>query len=396
MRNVTGQVVRAGDFFDRENTIRHFWQNLETDNLLLLAPRRVGKSSLMQKMDVEAPTHGFSSIFVDVSDCVDELRFMQRVLTNVLRKHGTAERLWHGLKESWAGRTFGRVESVGVTGIFDFKLSEQDFEWAQVGQDLAKALSGLDDKTLIQIDELPVFLLKLLGKDNPSGQGRVREFLYWMRMVRQTFPHVRWLLAGSIGLDTIASRLNIADSINDLSIVSLGAFDRPTSHRFLQELATTYNIDLREPVRDHMLDRIGWLIPFYQQLLFNELRQQTEYSVEHVDRAMNELLEPHNRVRFIFWRQRLEDELGRTDADLAAAMLHPASRSPQGVRRAVFSQTLSRWIGDADTREDKVRYLLDVLQNDGYLVETDGYWQFRSPLLREFWQRRIAPPEVTE
>jgi uncharacterized protein len=41
-----------------------------------------------------------------------------------------------------------------------------------------------------------------------------------------------------------------------------------------------------------------------------------------------------------------------------------------------------------------MRYLLDVLQNDGYLVEENKRWRFRSPLLREYWFRRIAPPEA--
>ena len=50
MRNVAGQVVRGRDFFDRQSEMARFWRDLESDNLLLLAPRRVGKTSLMRKM----------------------------------------------------------------------------------------------------------------------------------------------------------------------------------------------------------------------------------------------------------------------------------------------------------------------------------------------------------
>jgi len=35
--------------------------------------------------------------------------------------------------------------------------------------------------------------------------------------------------------------------------------------------------------------------------------------------------------------------------------------------------------------------LLDTLESDGYLVEHDGRFVFRSPLLREFWVRRVLP-----
>jgi uncharacterized protein len=54
---------------------------------------------------------------------------------------------------------------------------------------------------------------------------------------------------------------------------------------------------------------------------------------------------------------------------------------------------LAAAIPDVSSRDDMLRYLLDVLQNDGYLVESRGKFCFRSPLLREFWVRRVAPPE---
>jgi hypothetical protein len=54
---------------------------------------------------------------------------------------------------------------------------------------------------------------------------------------------------------------------------------------------------------------------------------------------------------------------------------------------------LAGGIPDVPTREDKLRYLIDVMQNDGYLVESQNRWRFRSPLLREYWLRRLAPPE---
>jgi uncharacterized protein len=31
-----------------------------------------------------------------------------------------------------------------------------------------------------------------------------------------------------------------------------------------------------------------------------------------------------------------------------------------------------------------------MLTNDGYLIEEDGLYQFRSPLLRDFWFNRFV------
>jgi len=392
MQNVTGQVVRGDDFFDRGKDIAGFWDGLKTDNLLLLAPRRVGKSSVLREMENKAHAWGYTAVFVDVSDCGDELHFVQRLYTAILAHHRSSERLWGWINNSWLGETISKVQKIDVTGVGGIQFKDDESRWADMGEELAEGLQKLDGKTLLQIDELPVFLLKLLNRADDTGQGRVREFLYWLRRLRQAYPQVRWMLTGSIGLDTITSRLNIADAINDLRIVSLGAFDRPTSHRFLKALAENYEIELEEPVREHMLNRLGWLVPYYQQLLFDEVRKHKRPSIANVDYAMDDLLKPKNKTRFDYWRQRLFDELGRPDADYALSLLSAVSRDPNGVSRSILSQILSKPISDPDIREDKLRYLLDVLESDGYLVQANHRWSFQSPLLREYWLQRVAPP----
>ncbi len=54
VRNLVGTPVTGADFFDREPERRRLWDDLHRDHLLLLAPRRVGKSVA----DVQAPRGG--------------------------------------------------------------------------------------------------------------------------------------------------------------------------------------------------------------------------------------------------------------------------------------------------------------------------------------------------
>jgi hypothetical protein len=392
LENHTGQWVASDSFFDRKEEIASFWRALETDSVLLLAPRRVGKTSVLRFMKDTAGEQGLVSVFVDVSDCGDELKFVQRLYSAIMEHHNKAERLWNTIKESRIGKTIRSVKKVGGAG-FNLEFDSQEAQWARMGEELAQALEALESKTLIQVDELPVFALKLLNHADETNQARIREFLYWLRRLRQDYRHVRWMLAGSIGLDTVAARLNIADSINDLRIESLGAFDTPTAHDLLKALATSYKLKLAEPVRNRILERVGWLLPYYLQLVFHEIRGLKEPTVEDVDCAVDRLIDPQHKTLFDYWRQRLRDELGRPDADHAALLLNAACRTPEGARRSIFRQVLNAGIPDADAREEKLRYLLDVLTNDGYVVEQDKFWQFRSPLLREYWLRRVAPPE---
>ena len=149
-------------------------------------------------------------------------------------------------------------------------------------------------------------------------------------------------------------------------------------------------------MRNYIVDRAGWPAPYYLQLLFHELRDiKGEVSEAHVDNAVEELLGPHHSTYFDYWRQRLYEELGRADADYAVNLLHKLCRVPEGAIRSTLSLALASAIPDSAVREDKLRYLLNVLQGDGYLVETNNRLCFLFPLLREYWLRRLAPPENT-
>ena len=58
-----GRLAEGVAFFDREEVIERAWDLLETSNLLLLAPRRVGKSSLLNRMKEQGPAKGYKTLY---------------------------------------------------------------------------------------------------------------------------------------------------------------------------------------------------------------------------------------------------------------------------------------------------------------------------------------------
>ncbi len=51
MRNITGQVVVGDGLYGRTRELSQLWKKLEQgEHVLMLAPRRVGKTSLMQEL----------------------------------------------------------------------------------------------------------------------------------------------------------------------------------------------------------------------------------------------------------------------------------------------------------------------------------------------------------
>jgi hypothetical protein len=387
-RNNVGRPVEGDDFYGREAEQARMWRDLETDNLLLLAPRRVGKTSLMKRLERDAELHAFRSVYLTVADVKDESSFVRRLYEAALRGPDEAT-LWRKIQDSAAGRWVKALRPTSVTagplGVeFD---AAADGRWEELGDALARALQGGDRRWLLLLDELPVFVLSLL--DDPP---RARHFLNWFRALRQQTTHVRWLLAGSVGLDTVAALHNLADTINDLEIAELGAFRPDEARNFLAALDRTHQLGLDEAAQDRVIERVGWPIPYFLQLVYKQLRNEADagdgrVDAAGVDRAYARLLDPTHRVQFDYWRQRLTEQLGRVRAGHAHQLLSAVAAGPEGATPATLSQVLGSAVPDPEERAAALEFTLGVLRRDGYLVPVGGRWMYRAPLLRDWWRR---------
>ena len=246
----------------------------------------------------------------------------------------------------------------------------------------------------MQIDELPVFLLKLLQPEGEPTRQRTRDFLYWLRRLSGDYTRIQWIFAGSIGLDAVAKRYRLTDAVNELTIFHLQAYDHATADRFLETLAQSYPVALPPEVRAYLIERVGWPIPYHLQLLYSGLRDHCEdrpsATREDVDAVFENLLQPAHSSYFDTWRQRLQDELGKPDSDYALGLLNAACLDPAGVSGETLGQWLGSKLNDPEAKDVKLGYLLNVLEGDGYLIEAEGRYRFRSFLLREYWLRRVV------
>jgi hypothetical protein len=169
--------------------------------------------------------------------------------------------------------------------------------------------------------------------------------------------------------------------------VRLGGFTRDHAREFLADLAATYSIDLSDEVNGHILDRIDWLIPYHLQLLFSMVRdlEISKPDIATVDQAYDRLLTNSHKSYFDTWVQRLLDELGPIDEGHALALLEAAARDTNGAPKPIMRELMRSRGAD----EQLTRYLLGVLESDGYLVLDGERWRFRSPLLRDYWRSMV-------
>jgi len=64
IRNIVGNVPEPDELYGRSELINRLWSQIEADNVLLLAPRRFGKTGVMNHV-LERPRPNWLPIYLD-------------------------------------------------------------------------------------------------------------------------------------------------------------------------------------------------------------------------------------------------------------------------------------------------------------------------------------------
>ena len=215
INNVLGRPVVGEDFFNRVHELERLWRRLGNDNVLLLAPRRVGKTSLLRRLESD-PESGIDAVYVSLADRGTEVDFIVRLYQAIARRDRGGEAISAALRR--VGERLPRLRKIEVAKVLTAEFVESaGQDWRVLGEELLRVMRGTERRWLFLLDELPLFVMALLQESRP----RARAFLNWFRecrIDREAGLSVRWLLAGSIGLDTVAARERLGDTINDLAI----------------------------------------------------------------------------------------------------------------------------------------------------------------------------------
>jgi uncharacterized protein len=377
-----GRLATGSAFFDRQEVISRAWDLLKTSNLLLLAPRRVGKSSLLNRMDETSEQQGYKTLYLSVPDAEDELDFIKRLV------RGFRDAQWSSM--GW-GRAFREhlpkdLELVLKTGLLDLKA--KNFDWRRPADELEGLLKVGDSKTILLIDELPLLIGAIVRQD--PGGSRAERFLLWLKRLREQYPP-RWFFAGSIGLDTVARRLRLSGTIHDLQPLELGAFTFEKAREYLMGRGEFCHWTLTSETVDAIVAAVEWPIPFYLNLVFEQLRVivgelKTSPAPEMVELALERLMQ-HGRTHFDHWDERLSKMLDERMVHYCEVMLAIACREAEGVAISTIDLRISREVSDDRQRSELLGQLLDLLTSDGYLVRQENIVRFRSALLRRYWKQ---------
>ena len=391
---IVGSVPRAEDYFGREDLIERLWSRLEDSNVLLIAPRRFGKTGAMYRL-LDEPSNNFRPLYMDVEYITSAANFMVELIALLLRDRHFARvvgKLWEGTREFG---TFLRDLPADVDiGAFKIGIRERTDvpeHWLTYGDRLMAMLANETPRLLLLIDELPVMLEEIARRD----RAEARQFLRWFRAARVApDTRVRFVIGGSINLVTTLDEMGLVDTINDLHLERLKPFDRETAERFIKAVSRRRQLPLSAEVLDTLLELDGEPIPYLLVVLLTAVFDRHRATSKPIDPDMvraaleEDVLGGGTAAVFQHYRSRIDQYYADEEARAAKAILGTLSRSEGPVTRntleSIFLSSTNRQPSDS-TRDAFVR-LMAKLDNDFYVKSQGSSYTFFSRVLQLWWK----------
>ena len=368
----------------RDHLIQSIWEALEQQSVRINAERRIGKTSVIRKMEKE-PAAGWFPVFQDLERIHSPEEFAREVYETVQQFLGRWKRTANRATE------FLRHSKIGI-GDYSWETTERRY-WKELLvtsiEDLVTAQT--EDRLILFWDEVPYMIDNIRKRD---GEQTAAEVLDTLRSLRQTHANFRMVFTGSIGLHHVLSALHDARlataPVNDMRPIEVAPLSPADAQHLaamlIQGEALQYSdIDTTAKIIAHETDGF----PFYIHHIVSRLKQQqASVTADTVKEVVNHLLvdadDPlelsHFRTRIeVYYSEPKDAELVRLILDCLAYDATPVS----------VNGLLSQINAASEAHDDRERLLkiLRLMERDHYLSRTaEGEYQFRFSLIRRWWK----------
>jgi AAA+ ATPase superfamily predicted ATPase len=391
MKANPGGQIDSANIIGRDAVIVELWERLAQQSIVLTAERRMGKTTIVKQMVKEGRVNVFP-IYRDLEKVVSPAEFVSNILTDIgvyQAETKWVEGLFGKFTKNFAGWQIGNIIKIPETSTDRWKeILENAIEYVMKNPLSADGWEdGQKGKQIIFFwDELPMMLDNFLKREN--GALVAMEVLDTLRALRQTYPELRMVYTGSIGLHHVISKLKDA-----------GYNNAPTNDMYtcdLQPLAPDDAIDLAERLLEgeniattdrsavaaeisQQVDRI----PFYIHHSILKLKnRRQQISPNLVKEQIDLVLCDPNPWDMNHYQERIKTYYRDGSSEIALAILDTLAASPIGLN---LDRIRDRNLAIQDL--EMFLTVLKLLRQDGYLVmNVDKTYSFRYGLIQRYWQ----------
>jgi AAA+ ATPase superfamily predicted ATPase len=387
-----GNPAIGDDFIDREKEIDQILSALETDSVLLIAPRRFGKTSIMRRLEKELLIQDGLCVFIEVEDIDSPQRFLSEMVMALLG----SERIRKKIKiRSAFEKSFNwfkeNIEEVGVY-VFRAKLRsniEADLkeDWTEKARLIFEIINDFESNVYFIVDEFPIAIKNMDPED-------AEKFLHWFRKLRQISANLRFIVGGSVSIDRVVRDVGGVSVINDFKRVRVGGFRKEVAANIIEKVFREKEWQYTESIGDEILNCIGEAcIPYFIAIMLSAIEEEyvsrdVEINEELIEDIYNfRILGSEGKHYFEHYSQRLRifyTGMAGMEEKAARAILRRVSSEdcyPLDLAFGIFKQETG-----VDDHERFMDLIAD-LENDFY-IENDSPkgLTFYSRMLRDWWR----------
>ncbi len=392
IKNIAGQPVRGENFFDRPALVREFRQKISSgSSILISAPRRVGKTSLMFHVH-DNGMEGFYFIHMITESINSENEYFKHILHRILDMEflnifeRQSKKAYHVLK-NWASR----ITEIGKTIKF---AQGNSLDYREEFINLIKEIDLEGKKLVLMVDEFSQAVENIIEDE---GKREAIHFLQSNRELRQSDDITRklqFVFAGSIGLENIVSRLNCFNLVNDLATLPVPPLSPAEAKQLIREITGGLPFSLSEANMDYILEKIQWLLPFYIQLTVQQItdlyigedagNKKQSIPKKTIDEAFSKMLELRNC--FEHWNTRLRKAFKKEEYTFAKELLNAIAEKENICKADIIA------LAEKFNVPDEYKDIVNALVYDGYINHNDDpqVYRFNSPLLKMWWWKNVA------
>ena len=181
-----GSPATGDDFVDRERETAFILNTIKNDHVMLVAPRRFGKTSIMRKIERDLASRGQSCVFLEVESVNSPGEFITDLVTALVECEGASPgaRISSALGKAFAlvQEKIDEIETPGFRAKLRGRLrAEFSDDWHEKAKRVDEIFAGLTGPICIILDEFPVAIQNMEEDD-------ARKFLQWFRRLRQVSP----------------------------------------------------------------------------------------------------------------------------------------------------------------------------------------------------------------
>jgi len=387
-----GNPAIGDDFIDREKEIDQIISALKKDSVLLIAPRRFGKTSIMRRLEKELSSQDGLCVFIEVEDIYSPQRFLSEMVMALLG----SERIRRKIKiRSAFEKSFNwfkeNIEEVGVY-VFRAKLRsniEADLkeDWTEKARLIFEIINDFESNVYFVVDEFPIAIKNMDPED-------AEKFLHWFRKLRQISENLRFIVGGSVSIDRVVRDVGGVSVINDFKRVRVGGFQKEVAIDVVKKVFREKEWQYTEPIGDKILNCVGEAcIPYFIAIMLSAIEEEyvsrdVEINEELIEDIYNfYILGSGGKHYFEHYSQRLRifyTGMAGMEEKAARAILRKVSSEdyyPLDLAFGIFKQETGM--------DDHERFmdLIADLENDFY-IENDSPkgLTFYSRMLRDWWR----------